>query len=118
MYTTIECNNVTVFDVDNTLVFWDKDFVNESDGKLQFNYGSRLVYLKPHSFHPTFLKHCFNRGDTVIVWSQNGYAWAEQVVHKLGLENHVTYIMSKPNRHIDDKDKLEDIVGNRVYINE
>lgn len=118
MYTLLEESNITVCDVDNTLVFWDKNYSNPGPGKIEFNYGSETVYLKPHSFHITFLKHCYNRGDYVEVWSQNGFSWAEQVVQKLGLSEHVHVVRSKPTRHIDDKEKLEDIVGNRIYINE
>ena len=116
MYKLLEEVSITACDVDNTLVMWDKDFKNPGPGKIEFDYGSEKVYLKPHNFHVTFLKHCCNRGDYVEVWSQNGYQWAEQVVKRLELENHVDIVRSKPSRHIDDKESLEDIVGNRIYI--
>lgn len=115
-YKVLEESNITVCDVDNTLVIWDKDFRNPGDGKVKLRYGSEDVYLRIHTFHPTFLKHCYERGDYVQVWSQNGFSWAEQVVKALGLENHVHEIRSKPTRHIDDKDNLDDIVGNRIFI--
>lgn len=116
MYKLLEEDSITVCDVDNTLTMWPDDFRLEKEGRLEFDYGDEKVYLKPHNFHVTFLKHCFNRGDFIIVWSQNGYNWAKQVVDKLGLSNHVSLIASKPIRHIDDKKDLSDIVGNRIYI--
>lgn len=116
MYKLIEDSSITVCDVDKTLVDWGKDYRNKGDGKIEFDYGSEKVYLVPHGFHPIFLKHCYNRNDLVIVWSNNGAGWAEQVVKKLGLENHVSIIMGKPSRHIDDKTELSEIVGSRVYI--
>lgn len=116
MYKLLEEANITACDVDNTLVMWDKNYRNPGPGKMEFFYGSEKVYLKPHNFHITFLKHCFNRGDYVEVWSQNGFQWAEQVVKVLGLEEHVHVVRSKPTRHIDDKESLDDIVGNRIYI--
>jgi len=116
MYKVLAKDSLIACDVDNTLVMWDKDYKNPAPGKLEFDYGSEKVFLKPHGFHVTFLKHCFNRGDYVEVWSQNGYQWAQQVVEKLGLQDHVDIVRSKPTRHIDDKQSLEDIVGNRIYI--
>lgn len=116
MYNILKENSITSCDVDNTLVMWPDDYNQKKFDRIEFDYGSEKVYLKPHNFHVTFLKHCYNRGDFVEVWSQNGYEWAEQVVKKLGLENHVNLVRSKPTRHIDDKQKIEDIVGNRIYI--
>ena len=116
MYQLLEHNSITVCDVDNTLVMWSSDFRTNKPGKTLFKYGGEDIYLKPHNFHVTFLKHCFERGDFVVVWSQNGYCWAKQIVDKLGLQDYVHVVASKPVRHIDDKMDLSDIVGNRIYI--
>jgi len=116
MYKILKKHNITAVDVDNTLVMWSDDFRVNRSGRLEFDYGGEKVYLKPHNFHPTFIKHCYERGDFIEVWSQNGYEWAEQVIKKLGLENHVHVVRSKPVRHVDDKDNLTDIVGARIYI--
>ena len=116
MYKLLEESNITSCDVDNTLVMWSSDFKVNTKGRMHFKYGGEDVYLKPHNFHVTFLKHCYNRGDFVEVWSQNGFEWAEQVVLALGLENHVNVVRAKPTRHVDDKTSLSDIVGCRIYI--
>ncbi len=112
----IERKDISAFDCDNTLVMWPDDFKINKFGRIKFTYGDEDVFLVPHSFHPVFLKNCFKRGDYIVVWSQNGFAWAKQVVEKLGLENYVDIVMNKPSRHIDDKENLEEIVGNRVYL--
>jgi len=109
-------NNPTPFDVDDTLVVWPKDFRIYKPGRIAFMYGNEEVYLEEHSYHAMFLKHCYNRGDLVIVWSANGYAWAENVVQTLGLQSHVHIIMTKPVRHVDDKESISSVVGNRVFI--
>jgi hypothetical protein len=108
--------NVTCFDCDDTLVLWPKDYNVYKEGRIEFDYGSEKVYLIPHSYHVIFLKHCFNRGDFVVVWSANGHGWASQVVEKLGLTQHFSQIMTKPTRHVDDKESLSSIVGSRVFI--
>lgn len=110
-------NNISTFDVDGTLVLWPKDYHQSGYGRVDFNYGDELIYLYPHVKHVTFLKHCYNRGDYVEVWSQNGYEWAEQVIKKLDLEQFVHIVRSKPTRHVDDKESLSDIVGNRIFLN-
>lgn len=109
-------NNITACDVDNTLVIWPKNYHQPKPGTIEFDYGGQKIHLYPHIPHIIFLKHCFLRGDFVEVWSQNGFAWAEQVVKKLDLQNHVDLVRSKPTRHIDDKVDLSDIVGNRVFM--
>lgn len=112
----IKNNNPTCFDVDDTLVIWPKDYSKPGPGRIEFDYGSEKVYLIPHSYHVIFLKHCFNRGDHTVVWSANGWQWALQVVEKLGLSNHYSQIMTKPVRHVDDKESISSIAGSRVFI--
>lgn len=105
-------NNITAFDVDNTLVLWTLD----GKTRMPLQYGSETVYLSKHESHVRFLKHCHERGDYIVVWSQNGYAWAEQVVKALNLEAYVDEVRSKCTRVVDDKDNLTDIVGVRIYL--
>lgn len=112
----VQNSSVTCFDCDDTLVLWPKDYNKPGEGRIEFEYGSEKVYLIPHSYHVIFLKHCFNRGDHVIIWSANGYKWALQVAMKLGIQNHFSQIMCKPTRHVDDKESLSSIVGSRVFI--
>jgi len=116
MYNVLRQSDITFCDVDNTLIYWRTDANNEAPGTIKLRYGDEDVWLRPHKFHPRLVKHFYNRGDYVIVWSQNGYEWAEQVVKALGLQNHVHLIMDKGNRHIDDKEDLTSIVGSRIFI--
>jgi hypothetical protein len=112
----IKSNSPSGFDCDDSLVIWPKDFRVNKPGRIEFDYGSEKVYLIPHSYHVIFLKHCFNRGDFVIIWSANGFDWAKQVVDKLGLENHYNCIMQKVVRHVDDKTSISSIVGNHIFV--
>lgn len=116
----VKSNNISCFDVDNTLVMWDKNYrLNSADNsKVGLYYGGEVVQLKKNKSHMLLLKQFKLRGDTIIVWSQNGYEWAEQVIAALKLENYVDFVMSKPLRHVDDKKEKEYIVGNYVYLEE
>jgi len=109
-------DDITQCDVDNTLVIWPKDPHIKRPGTIAFNYGDEIIYLFPHTPHIRFLKHCFNRGNFTSVWSQNGWAWAEQVVRKLNLVKFVDEVRGKPTRHIDDKNTIEDLAGNRIFM--
>lgn len=111
----LESNNITAFDIDETLLFW-KHRNEPGKDKVQFLYGDEKIFLKPHRKHIAFLKHCYNRGDFIIVWSKNGWQWAEQVVEKLELQDYVHVIMSKVTRAVDDKRDLSSIVGDVLYI--
>jgi hypothetical protein len=112
----LEEDNISSFDVDGTLVIWPKNPNIPRIGTIEFVYGDEKVYLYPHKPHIRFLKNCSLRGDYVEVWSKNNFAWAKQVVEKLDLEKYVDIARSKPARHIDDKQTLEEIVGGRVYM--
>lgn len=113
----IRSNNITCFDCDGTLVLY-KDYRTKTPDKIEFDYGDEKFYLTPHKFHIAFLKHCYKRGDTVILWSKNGWQWAEQIGLKLGITDYVHFCMSKPTRHVDDKHNMNEIVGDRIFIEE
>lgn len=107
------------FDVDQTLLIWKKDHDKPGPNKIEIAdpYDAyKTVFLKPHQVHCRLLRQYKGRGFTVIVWSKAGYAWAETAVKVLDLEKYVDYVMTKPDRHIDDATKIEDIIGNRVYF--
>lgn len=111
----IRSNNLTTFDIDDTILMHIDRRVKTKD-KIAIDYGDEVIYLTPHKFHITFLKHCHKRGDFVVIWSKNGYQYAEQVVKKLKLSKYVDLIMSKPSRHVDDKKDLPSIVGDGIYL--
>lgn len=110
---------IVCFDVDDTLVLWDKylDPFNPQNEMKQFHnpYDDSYVYLKLHVRHIDLLKQYKGRGFYVRVWSAGGWEWAESVVKTLGLEDYVDSIETKPSKYIDDLQASE-ILGVRVYI--
>lgn len=112
----LEEDNITSFDVDNTLVIWPKDPNTNKEGRIHFVYGHESIFLYPHEPHIRFLKNCAIRGDFIEIWSKNGWAWAENVIKELGLEVYVNIVRSKPTRCVDDKTDLSSIVGERIFM--
>jgi len=93
---------VTV-DVDDTLVAWPEDYEEKYSDRIQFNWYGKTVWLKPIPYIIHLLKSHKTRGFTIIVWSGNGYAWAQEVIKVLELGKYVDLIMEKPSKYIDDK---------------
>jgi FMN phosphatase YigB (HAD superfamily) len=117
--TTLNNQNVVVFDCDNTLLMWDKQHDKPGPGKIEIKdpYDSNVtLYLTPHQVHIRLLRQYKGRGFTVIVWTKAGALWAEQTVKVLGLEGYVDFAMTKPDKYVDDALKIEDIIGNRIYF--
>lgn len=114
----IRSDSTVFFDVDETLISWNRQHNIKGEDRLPFKdpYGNETFYLKPHKVHIRLLKQFKGRGYTVIVWSKQGDRWAKEVVYKLGIQDHVDIIMSKPDKFVDDKDNLADIVGSRIYF--
>lgn len=100
-------NELTVFfDVDDTLLMWGEKPYEPGEGKVAvFDPNDKDMphrYLYPHTRHVQFLKKLKGRGYTVTVWSNGGWAWAEQAVIALGLQDYVDKVESKPIKIIDD----------------
>jgi hypothetical protein len=112
----IEHNNISSFDIDNTLLMWHSNANDKIPGSIAFEYGDETIYVTPHKNHIRFLKQCSLRGDFVEVWSKNGWQHAKAAVELLGLHDYVDLVRAKPSRHIDDKEELEHIVGARIYM--
>ncbi len=70
----------------------------------------------PHLQHVKLLKAYKTQGYTVIVWSAQGYEWAQAAVNALNLNNIVDFKMSKPLKYVDDLKGPEGVIGSRVYI--
>lgn len=89
------------FDVDDTLVLWHQEgedlvaFSNPDDA-------SDVWMLKPNWPIIAKLKQHKRDGDTVIVWSQGGWDWAQEAVSVLRLESYVDAVMTKPHMFYDD----------------
>lgn len=103
----------TFVDVDKTLILPS----GEVEGDVvELTYGDEIVYKKPHQVQIDFVKYLKHRGFHITVWSGNGYAWAEQVVKKVGLEDYIDEVRSKPLMYLDDKPAAA-WMGQQVYIN-
>lgn len=95
-------DNVVYCDVDDTLVIWDYPIELELYDAIEFNnYGYKQLLL-PNYNNIQSLKEFKLRGALVVVWSQSGGAWANEVVKKLQLEDVVDLVISKPKWLIDD----------------
>lgn len=107
---------ICYFDVDETLVKWSSKKVN-SDTNIKADYYGQKVYLQPYFQHINFLKAMKARGAHIIVHSGNGWAWAEQVVNLLNLQEYVDEIKSKPTKVVDDS-PYENWMPTRIFIKE
>ena len=111
----IESELVTFFDCDDTILMEAKR--GDSGAMMYVDVAGNTCYGIPHKAHIDQVKKHKARGYTVIVWSGNGYKHAKIVVELLGLENHVDYVMSKSIKYWDDLEDANQILTNRVYLN-
>jgi FMN phosphatase YigB (HAD superfamily) len=95
----VKRNHVVTFDVDDTLVIWGK---TQDEGCLSFNNWGYPQALLPHAEHIFRLKEHHAAGHFIIVWSQGGYEWAQEVVNVLGLAPYVDLVIAKPFAAYDD----------------
>jgi len=104
-------NELTIFcDVDGTIIR------PSESGSILMPYGSTVKRFEPIVDHVELLKAYKNRGFYVVVWSMGGPEWAELAVKALKLERFVDLVIGKPLKHMDDKEDLGSIVGNRVFL--
>jgi hypothetical protein len=110
----IEGDNCYYYDCDDTLVMWDNIYKTEANTVL-FNCHGFKENLVPHQEHISHLKKAktFDKA-TIIVWSAGGWEWAKEVVEKLGIEEYVDAVMTKPNFYIDDL-ACKEFMGTRIY---
>ena len=105
----VKSENISYFDVDQTLIMWDAHGLEEADF-----YGV-MKNFDPHEKHIEFLKSLKQRGSYIIVHSGNGWLWAKNVVEALQLTEFVDEVKSKPTRIIDDKD-YSNWLPTRIYL--
>ncbi len=95
MYTYVDCNQPTYFDVDDTLIMWS---VEDGENTIKLNGVSVVI----NEANINALKKHAMRGHTIIVCSAGGASWAKAVVDALGLQDLVDVIMEKPMWYYDD----------------
>ena len=102
MHVLRDKKSVVTFDVDDTLIMWNKPGEQSVTVTLPGEDGFTETFT-PHADHIQMLKD-FKKvcRYTVVVWSQSGHDWAEAVVKALEIEDYVDLVMSKPSRHVDD----------------
>ena len=118
-YQKITDKPILYCDVDDTLVMWpaggqpipgrESEYISIADIPSP-------VLVKPHKEHINLLKQFAARGHTIVVWSQGGSDWAENVVKALGLKECVDLIMPKPYWFVDDLQSHQFMTeGMRIY---
>ena len=98
----MKLNKPYPFDVDDTLIKFD-DFDKSSDG-IDFkdpNNGEVLI-VKPIEGNLNLLKKKYEEGFQIILWSQSGADYAEEVAKILGVFEMVSVFMDKPKEYCDD----------------
>lgn len=96
----ISGNKFVYFDVDDTLIDWNK---RNTEKSLCFQDSSGGIWqMEPKWEIVKRLKAHKKNGDTIVVWSQGGWDWAMEVVETLGIEQHVDVVLSKPHEYYDD----------------
>jgi FMN phosphatase YigB (HAD superfamily) len=110
----IEHENIANFDVDETLVLYGRHFAEDL---IRFNYYGMARDLMPHFAHIELLKAYKTRGYYIRVQSNNGVAWAKEVVEKLDIVQYVDEVCGKPSKTVDDQNLPSNAVtGQSVYI--
>lgn len=116
---TVKFDNVAYFDVDDTLLIYEKDLpADRLHEVFELSIEDRPFFstrVAPHHEHIERLKEHKAWGNGVIVWSRSGFEWAETAVKALGLENYVDACLAKPMYYYDDKPCCK-ILGEHRYI--
>lgn len=113
----ISNENVVFFDVDDTLVMWDRTANDPFKTYIYITdpYDEKQMRLEVHTPHVKLLKNLKARENTIVVWSQSGYEWSEAVVKALNITEYVDYCMTKPKTYVDDL-PVTDWLVDRIYI--
>ncbi len=107
---------VIFFDVDKTLAMpFDPEHDEMSPIAIEDPYSGHITYRQPHKPHIKLLKNYVRRGAFIVVWSKNGYQWANAVVEAFNLIGHVDLIITKPTAYVDDEPAPK-WMGEHVYI--
>lgn len=106
-----ENENIILVDIDNTLI------LHNGKKEIELNYYGMVKWAGVHKEHIRLLKSYKQRGFFIRAHSNNGWQWTKEVIEKLGLEDIVNDVESKPTRFMDDVElEHNEVVGMRVYI--
>lgn len=102
----IDNDHVACFDVDDTLINWywgyDLELARQEGLTLEISDGKFSNSVVPNKNHIELLKRYKGKGKTIIVWTAAGYEWGKRVVEALGLTEYVDFVMTKPEKYVDD----------------
>lgn len=132
MYHKVEAGQIAYFDVDHTLIIWEMDpnkydpsegsgesgvhnLLNKQPESLFMNFNGRDFSIRPIWTHVSQLVQQKLKGVNVVVWSAGGVDWAEAVVKRLGLENLVDVVITKPHFFYDDSNP-EGFMGKHFFF--
>lgn len=98
----INDDNIWCTDIDDTLLMWDIDkHTNPYVDFIEPHSGDNIrVAINENNIR--LLKEKKSRGNTIILWSQGGYEYAEAVAKALNLVEYIDFVMNKPIGLIDD----------------
>lgn len=88
---------ISYVDIDSTLI----RRIGYSD--LVLNYYGMPYHVSPIDENIEFLKSLKARGHYIVVHSNNGWQWAEEVIKALKLEEYVDEVKTKPTKVVDDE---------------
>lgn len=110
--------HIVCTDIDNTILKWSKKHNIPGEGRIEIldPYSGETIYGRPHLVHIRLLKQYKARGYTIIAWTKSGVLWAEAVAKAFNIDDLIDLYMTKPDKVIDDKNTLEDIVGPVIYL--
>lgn len=117
---TLDKDNVAYFDVDDTLIIYERNLSSDRYHELfELSLEPLIsgVLVAPHRNNIQALKDHKAWGNGVVVWSRSGAQWAEKVVKALGLEQYVDVVLSKPFYYYDDKPCCK-ILGEHRFHND
>jgi phosphoserine phosphatase len=104
--TTFGDERTTYFDVDGTLLEWDFCEANDTNA-VELEHNGEIFYKKMIPGNVKEVMNHYFSGNTIVVWSAGGGAWAAKVVKALKIEKYVHCTLTKPDFYFDDKDVAE-----------
>ncbi len=117
MYQLLNTEHTICYDVDDTLLMWDvENYIDKDIVTIVDPYTKVLRAFGIHRPHVLLMKQYKERGYKIVVWSKGGELHAESAVKALGLENVVDYVMTKPEKVVDDKSEVLSIVGPVLFL--
>lgn len=112
----IKSTRIVYCDVDKTLIWSPSELpsTGTEDMFYEVKIGDNIFF--GYWPHDQLLQEFKARGHTIVVWSQGGWKWAEQVVRAMELDHIVDLVIDKPDFYIDDKDVAVWMIGRRTFI--